>query len=421
ANNAIIKNDLLAGVANNAVSITNGTGQIVGGLNATVNVATNALNQAGVVTGTTAANANQVWGTNGLGVPGWITPANNDWHITGNAGTAPATNFIGTTDNVDFVARTNNIERMRINNNGRVGINTASTGIGSTYPWAHIEIVGDGNTNGDILFKSVGPVTDYLTWQTAGGTFPTPAIVNNSQIIGYINWQAHNGTGFSTTAYETIFIEGAATAASLPTAINFATTPSGSTIPLERLRITNSGNIGIGTTVPDASALLQVTATNKGVILPNVALSATNTAGPITLPATTLMVYNTATAGAGATAVTPGYYYNAGTGAAPNWRRLAEGTTGWNITGNYLTGNGTLGTLSNNLIDIYSNNIFRGRISNTDGEFSWGATASPYAGDALCGVGTAALSFAVNGYSAFNGSGTWGEVLAASTTAFSAV
>lgn len=48
------------------------------------------------------------------------------WKITGNSGTAPATNFLGTTDNVDLVFRTNNIEKVRILANGNVGIGTAA-------------------------------------------------------------------------------------------------------------------------------------------------------------------------------------------------------------------------------------------------------------------------------------------------------
>src|ERR1043165_7334480 len=36
------------------------------------------------------------------------------WNLTGNTGTNPATNFVGTTDNKDLVFRTNNTERMRI-------------------------------------------------------------------------------------------------------------------------------------------------------------------------------------------------------------------------------------------------------------------------------------------------------------------
>ncbi len=49
-----------------------------------------------------------------------------DWTITGNTGTVPATNFIGTTDAVDFVTRTNNTERMRVLSSGKVGIGTTT-------------------------------------------------------------------------------------------------------------------------------------------------------------------------------------------------------------------------------------------------------------------------------------------------------
>lgn len=44
------------------------------------------------------------------------------WKITGNSGTTPATNFLGTTDNIDLVFRTNNTEKARILANGNVGI-----------------------------------------------------------------------------------------------------------------------------------------------------------------------------------------------------------------------------------------------------------------------------------------------------------
>ena len=50
------------------------------------------------------------------------------WLLTGNAGTAPGTNFIGTTDNVDFVIRTNNTESMRVFADGDVSIGTTSSG-----------------------------------------------------------------------------------------------------------------------------------------------------------------------------------------------------------------------------------------------------------------------------------------------------
>lgn len=93
----------------------------------------------------------------------------------------------------------------------------------------------------------------------------------------------------------------------------------------------------------------------------------------------------------------------------------------WYTNGNATTGIRSIGTTTNQPFQFISNNIARGRISPTDGEFVWGATASPYAGDALCAVANATTTFAINGYSAQNGSGVWGEILAASATNFSAV
>ena len=108
----------------------------------------------------------------------------------------------------------------------------------------------------------------------------------------------------------------------------------------ERMRIQSGGRVGIGTATPHTSALLHVNANNRGILIPNVPLTATNAAGPVATPQTSLLVYNTATASAGATAVTPGFYYNAGTTAAPNWRRLmagGSGADGWLTIGNYGT------------------------------------------------------------------------------------
>lgn len=48
--------------------------------------------------------------------------ASRGWGLTGNSGTAAASNFIGTTDAVDFVIRTNNTEKMRVESGGDVGI-----------------------------------------------------------------------------------------------------------------------------------------------------------------------------------------------------------------------------------------------------------------------------------------------------------
>ena len=71
---------------------------------------------------------------------------------------------------------------------------------------------------------------------------------------------------------------------------------------------------GIGTSTPNASAKLDVYATDKGFLPPRVTLTATNSASPITNPANGLMVFNTVTAGTNPYQVVPGYYYWDATG-----------------------------------------------------------------------------------------------------------
>lgn len=63
--------------------------------------------------------------------------AAQSWNVTGNAGTTPTTQFIGTTDSKDFKIRTNNSVRMTIKNNGKVGVGTGN-------PLAKFHVTGDG-------------------------------------------------------------------------------------------------------------------------------------------------------------------------------------------------------------------------------------------------------------------------------------
>jgi hypothetical protein len=44
----------------------------------------------------------------------WQAPTPSGWSLSGNTGTNPATQFIGTTDNQDLVFKRNNIESFRL-------------------------------------------------------------------------------------------------------------------------------------------------------------------------------------------------------------------------------------------------------------------------------------------------------------------
>ena len=99
--------------------------------------------------------------------------------------------------------------------------------------------------------------------------------------------------------------------------------------------------VGIGTATPHSSAQLEVSSSSKGFLPPRVALTATNLAGPISAPQAGLLVYNTATAGNGATAVSPGFYF---WGAGSTWVRLiGPSDNATNVTGTVPIANGGTG------------------------------------------------------------------------------
>jgi len=74
-----------------------------------------------------------------------------------------------------------------------------------------------------------------------------------------------------------------------------------------------AGNVGINTATPNANAVLDVVSTNRGFLPPRIALTSTASPSPLTAHVAGMVVYNTATAGAGPTAVVPALYYNDGT------------------------------------------------------------------------------------------------------------
>jgi hypothetical protein len=74
---------------------------------------------------------------------------------------------------------------------------------------------------------------------------------------------------------------------------------------------------------PDASAILDVQSGSKGMMIPQVSLTALNAAAPLANPAHSLLVYNTNTTISGG----EGYYYNSGTGASPNWVKMVPSDT----------------------------------------------------------------------------------------------
>lgn len=117
--------------------------------------------------------------------------------------------------------------------------------------------------------------------------------------------------------------------------------------------------VGIGTTTPDSSAILDINSSSRGVLIPRIALTGTNDISTISLPSESLLIYNTATAGAAPDNVDPGFYYWDGI----NWVRIGhqpdkdwlqpDDSNPYSVNDNlYTNGNVGIGITPTNKLDV---------------------------------------------------------------------
>jgi hypothetical protein len=160
-------------------------------------------------------------------------------------------------------------ERMRIDSAGNVGIGTSSPAFG-------IDLVAN---SGNIR------TTDNTTDATNKFGRLILRHYTNAEEDAYLVG------GLTTSTTNEVFIGGGSGALNQATDIKFFTaantTTTGST---ERMRITSAGNVGIGTSSPSASAILDAQSTTKGVRMPNMTTTQKNA---IASPAAGLMVFDT--------------------------------------------------------------------------------------------------------------------------------
>ncbi|MFC4740414.1 hypothetical protein ACFO3U_10455 [Flavobacterium ponti] len=99
--------------------------------------------------------------------------------------------------------------------------------------------------------------------------------------------------------------------------------------------------VGIGTTSPDSSSMLDITTSSKGLLIPRVNLTSISDVTTIPNPAVSLLVYNK-TNGSG---LIPGFYY-----WDSQWKLLevaSSTSTDWSLSGNSITSDKFLGTTNN--------------------------------------------------------------------------
>jgi len=125
--------------------------------------------------------------------------------------------------------------------------------------------------------------------------------------------------------------------------------------------------VGIGTTTPEGA--LDINSADSGLVIPRVALSGTDDVSTVTNPqgggmhVAGTLIYNTATAGSGATAVTSGFYYSDGS----TWIAVTD-TSIYNTNGT-ITADRTV-TGDNHLIFDMNDRDFIINLNNTGGAAS---------------------------------------------------
>ncbi|MDW8075961.1 MAG: tail fiber domain-containing protein [Bacteroidota bacterium] len=165
----------------------------------------------------------------------------NAWNLTGNSGTNPATNFLGTTDNQPLVIRTNNQERLRVDQSGNLCI-------GTTTASGLLTITNDEEENFVILTNASDNADNApkIRFRRSRGTPSSPTIGSAGDYIGDIAFQQFDGTTFRNSAMISATIDGTPGTNNVPGALHFRTRPNNGSTLVTRMTINEAGNVIIG-------------------------------------------------------------------------------------------------------------------------------------------------------------------------------
>ena len=249
-----------------------------------------------------------------------------------------------------------------INATGSIIVGKLSNGITARPAGSEFVVKDDGNVGIGLTTPSdklTLMVEDQMGIRLTGGNHITRTITfadlaNGGQ--GEINWRKSTPGGAFSASIRTVGSDSWAVKG-----LGFFTGRFSdlTTNAIERMRITPDGKIGIGTTNPNTSSILDVTSSNAGILIPRVALLSTTDVTTISAPVTSLMVYNTNSV----SDVLPGYFYWNGT----QWLQIA--TTAmiknkWDFAGNSGTNSSIhfVGTTDNQDLVFRRNNSLAGRL-----------------------------------------------------------
>ena len=189
---------------------------------------------------------------------------------TGNGGDVTisgGTSVGGTAGSI--IVNTAASERMRITNTGNVLINT-TTATNNLRLQQKLAVVGFGSgvlDYGGMALTTYGSNNNdnqsILDFQRSkGSSVGTMTSVASGDSLGIIVFRGSDGTNFVNAATITAEVDGTPGSNDMPGRLIFQTTADGASTATERMRITNAGNVGIGSTNPVSAANFNILTIN---------------------------------------------------------------------------------------------------------------------------------------------------------------
>jgi hypothetical protein len=177
---------------------------------------------------------------------------------------------------------------------GNVTIGSATQTTGSGYT-PKVQLLGTSNSLtaiGQYSFSASGssPINEYAL--SRSGTIGTHTVVQDGDTVGSLRFSGSDGTGFIRAAQIVGQVDGTPGTNDMPGRLIFSTTADGASAPSERMRITSAGRVSVGTTTPNAAALLDLTSTTSGFLPPRMTTAQRDL---ISTPPNGLVLYNSTT------------------------------------------------------------------------------------------------------------------------------
>ena len=336
-----------------------------------------------------------------------------DWALIGNAGLDPARHYLGTIDAVPLILKTNAIERIRITENGYIGIGTATPlGLLSVGPNSEFYVDANGQihlrgTNTRILLQGNPGVAGDLLISGGNSSAPRWTKVLDSLSVNQL---------FTTNIFTQILQVDTLRTRSIRARIPFDSITTG--VNEGQVLTVGYGSVlePSGTGIIRANAFRGVGSTSDAVDLGTGEVSGVlpiekGGTGLTSLGPAGSIAYSTGTALGFTSAGSPGQVLVSAGGGTPQWQTItASSINAWSLSGNTLTGSEFLGSTNAQPLIIQTNGTERMRVT-TSGSVGIGTT-SPSALLHVAGTGRFDGVLTADNNLVVNGNATLGDAAA---------